>query len=95
MPTTTTSTGSREKTQISMVVDKAVKDKAYENLKQAGLKPSDIFRDVLHYIATTGEPPIKKELLSAEDRELLIEAKKVLANPGKITRVKIDDLDKL
>ncbi|WP_010512038.1 type II toxin-antitoxin system RelB/DinJ family antitoxin [Komagataeibacter europaeus] len=88
-------TVSTDRTQISLVVDKAVKEKAYENLKRAGLKPSDMFRDVLHYIATTGEPPIKRELLSAEDRELLIEAKKVLANPGKITRVKLDDLDKL
>lgn len=83
------------KTQISLVVDKAVKEKAYAILKEKGHKPSDIFRDVLEYITQHGEPPLKKALISDEDRELLAEAKRVLANPGKITKVPLHELTRI
>lgn len=79
---------------ISLRVPTTLKDNAFEQIKELGMTPTEVFKDVLEYIVREGKMPVRKQILSDEDAELLALVKERLANPGKKIRVDLDDLSK-
>lgn len=68
-------------TQVSLRVDQSLKDAAYTKLKEFGVTPSDFFRDVLEYVVRENKLPVRKEVISDEDAELLALVKQRLKEP--------------
>jgi RHH-type rel operon transcriptional repressor/antitoxin RelB len=78
-------------TQVSYKIPQEMKDEAYAVLKSMGIKPSDAIRDYFAYIVKNRDTPVKKELMSAEDREILAIIRERKKNP-QMVRVSLDDL---
>lgn len=76
---------------ISFRISTEVKNTVKPILEANGISVSELCRSVLEYVAETGKIPVKKELLSEEDRELVKLARKRLAEVGSIP-VKLEDL---
>lgn len=79
---------------VNVRVAASLKDAAYAQIKELGMTPTEVFKDVLEYIVREGKMPVRKQILSDEDAELLALVKERLANPGKKIRVDLDDLSK-
>ncbi|MBS1017249.1 type II toxin-antitoxin system RelB/DinJ family antitoxin [Acetobacter persici] len=79
---------------ISLRVPASLKDEAQAHIKAQGLTFTDVFKDVLEYIVKEGKMPVKREILSNDDRELLNLVKERLENPGKKIKVSLDELRK-
>ncbi|MCJ8354474.1 MULTISPECIES: hypothetical protein [Novacetimonas] len=73
-------------------VDKELLEKVQPILAAKGMTVQEVCRDALEYILINGNLPVIKEPLSDEDKELLSEAYRVMANPGEITRVSMDKI---
>lgn len=76
--------------QISLKVDQDLKKEAYDKLKKLGVKPSEFFRDMLEYVVKENRLPVSKEIISADDLELLELAKERINE--KRVRVQFNDL---
>lgn len=88
-------TSTNSLSQVNIKINSNLKESAYATLKELGTNPSDFFRDLLEYVVREKKLPIKKVTLSDEDEELLEIVRHRLANPGKRTRVTIDELRSL
>lgn len=78
--------------QISLRVDRNLKEAAYDQLKNLGVTPSDFFRDMLEYVVRENKLPIRRELISDEDADLLAMVKLRLKQPEKLKKVSFDEL---
>ncbi len=78
-------------TTISFRIPSEVKQSVKPILEAQGISVSELCQTVFEYVAKTGQIPVKKELMSQEDRELIEIAKKRLAEPGSIA-VRLEDL---
>ena len=76
---------------ISFRIPTEVKDSVKPILEANGISVSELCQSVLEYVAETGKIPVKKELLSEEDRELIKLARERLSELGSIP-VKLEDL---
>lgn len=83
-----------EFSQVSLRVPASLKESAFAKIKAHGLTPTEVFRDVLEYIDREDKMPVKKEILSYEDAELLKLAKAALENNDDVIEVSLDDLKK-
>lgn len=78
--------------QLNIRIEDHLKDEVNKLILESGHNPSDIIRNMYEYIQQTRIIPFTKEVLSHDDKELLEIVRERLANPGKITRVTIDEL---
>ncbi|ACV76422.1 addiction module antitoxin, RelB/DinJ family (plasmid) [Zymomonas mobilis subsp. mobilis NCIMB 11163] len=78
--------------QISLRVDRNLKEAAYDQLKNLGVTPSDFFRDMLEYVVRENKLPVRRELISDEDADLLAMVKRRLKQPEKLKKVSFDEL---
>ena len=77
---------------ISFRIPMEVKNSVKPILEANGISVSELCQSVLEYVAETGKIiPVKKELLSEEDRELVKLARERLSEVGSIP-VKLEDL---
>ncbi|MBS1016882.1 type II toxin-antitoxin system RelB/DinJ family antitoxin [Acetobacter persici] len=81
-----------EFSQISLRVPVTLKENAFAQIKAHGMTPTEVFRDVLEYIVREGKMPVRKEILSDEDAELLVRIKQALADDDEMIDVKPRDL---
>lgn len=78
-------------TQVSYKILQDMKNEAYAVLKSMSIKPSDAIRDYFAYIVKNRDIPVKRELMSAEDQEILAIIRERKQNP-QMVRVSLDDL---
>lgn len=76
---------------ISFRIPLEVKNSVKPILEANGMSVSELCQSVLEYAAETGKIPVKRELLSEEDRELIRLTLERLTEPGSIP-VKLEDL---
>ena len=78
---------------VNFRVEQALKEKSYSVLKEQGISPTELFINVLEYIATTGKLPVQKALLSEEDIELLtVVRKRINDSKEMFEEITLDDL---
>lgn len=78
---------------VNFRIDDNLKEKSYAVMHQLGVTPTDIFKNVLQYIAETGKLPVKTVVVSDEDAELLALVKKRLNDPRDMfEEITLDDL---
>ncbi|GBQ52653.1 type II toxin-antitoxin system RelB/DinJ family antitoxin (plasmid) [Komagataeibacter sucrofermentans] len=78
---------------VTFRVDDALKSAAVAKLSAHGLSLSDVLRDTLAYIAETGQPPVKRRLVTDEDASMLIEiVRERLADPAPRHRMTLAEL---
>ncbi len=77
---------------VTFRVDDALKASAVEKLAAQGMSLSDVLRDTLAYIAETGRPPVKRQLVTDEDAALLDIVRERLANPAPRHRMSLNEL---
>ena len=76
---------------ISFRIPTEIKNSVKPILEANGMSVSELCQSVLEYVAETGNIPVKKELLSEEDRELVKLARERLSEISSIP-VKLEDL---
>lgn len=81
--------------QLNVRIEDKLKDEVNKLILESGHQPSDIIRNMYEHIQKTKVIPFTKEVLSEEDKALLEIVRERIANPGKITRVTIDELRNL
>ena len=78
---------------VNFRVDDTLKEKSYAIMYELGVSPTDIFKNVLQYIADTGKLPVKTVIVSEEDADLLALVKKRLADTKDMfEEITLDDL---
>ncbi|MBF7694209.1 type II toxin-antitoxin system RelB/DinJ family antitoxin [Acinetobacter pollinis] len=78
---------------VNFRVNEALKEKSYSILREQGIAPTELFTNVLEYIATTGKIPVQKALLSEEDTELLaIVRNRINDSKEMFEEITLDDL---
>ena len=78
---------------VNFRINDSLKEKSYAVLKEQGVTPTDLFTNVLEYIASTGKLPVKQVLLSEEDAKLLEVVRKRINDPREMfEEITLDDL---
>lgn len=77
---------------VTFRVDDALKSAAVAKLSAHGLSLSDVLRDTLAYIAETGQPPVKRRLVTDEDARLIEIVRVRLADPAPRHRMTLAEL---
>ena len=76
---------------ISFRISSEIKNSAKLILKNNGMSISELCQNVLEYVAETRKIPVKKELISVEDRKLINLARARFSESDSIP-VKLEDL---
>ena len=77
---------------INFRIDEDLKAEAYRRLAELGVTPSDLIRQTFEYVVQTGRLPVRQEVLTEEDHELLTIVRERLASPLASIPVSLDDL---
>ncbi|RMF13210.1 MAG: type II toxin-antitoxin system RelB/DinJ family antitoxin [Gammaproteobacteria bacterium] len=77
---------------INLRIDDDLKARSYAVLEKLGVKPSELLRQTLEYVATQERLPFHTTVVTDEEAELLALVRDRLANPKKPIRVTLDDL---
>lgn len=76
---------------VSFRISSEIKNSAKLILKKNGMSISELCQNVLEYVAETRKNPVKKELISVEDRKLINLARARFSESDSIP-VKLEDL---
>lgn len=76
---------------VSFRISSEIKNSAKLILKKNGMRISELCQNVLEYVAETRKIPVKKELISVEDRKLINLARARFSESDSIP-VKLEDL---
>ena len=77
---------------INIRIDEELKERAFAALETLGVTPSEVIRQTLEYIASSGKLPFKNEILTNDEADLLALVRERLSNPLPPIEVNIDDL---
>jgi RHH-type transcriptional regulator, rel operon repressor / antitoxin RelB len=77
---------------INIRIDDDLKNRSYAALEKLGIKPSELLRQTLEYVAESGKLPFKQMLLTEEDAGLMDIVRERLASPQPGVKVTLDDL---
>ena len=77
---------------INIRIDEDLKNRAYTALETLGVTPSEVIRQTLEYVASSGKLPFKNEILTNDEADLIAIVRQRLSNPLPAIEVSIDDL---
>lgn len=77
---------------INIRIDEDLKDRAYAKLETLGVTPSEVIRQTLEYIASSGKLPFQNEVLTSDEADLITLVRQRLSNPLPPIEVNIDEL---
>ena len=78
---------------VNFRVDDSLKVKSYQVMDQLGVSPTDLFKQVLQYIADTGKLPVRSIVVSDEDADLYALVKKRIHDPKEMfEEITLDEL---
>lgn len=77
---------------INIRIDEDLKDRAYAKLETLGVTPSEVIRQTLEYIASSGKLPFQNEVLTNDEADLITLVRQRLSNPLPPIEVNIDEL---
>jgi RHH-type rel operon transcriptional repressor/antitoxin RelB len=77
---------------MNIRIDDDLKARSSVALEALGVSASEAVRLVLEYVAINNRLPVQVALLADEDADIIEIARQRLANPGKRTRVSLDDI---
>lgn len=77
---------------VTFRVDEALKAAVQEKLSAQGLALADVLRDTLAYIAETGRPPVRRQLVTDEDARLIEIVRERLAKPAERHSMTLEEL---
>lgn len=77
---------------INFRIDEDLKAEAYRRLAELGVTPSELIRQTFEYVVQTGRLPVRQEVLTEEDHELLMVVRERLASSLPSIPVSLDDL---
>ncbi len=77
---------------INIRIDEDLKNRAYTALETLGVTPSEVIRQTLEYVASSGKLPFQNEILTNDEADLIAIVRQRLSNPLPPIEVSIDDL---
>lgn len=77
---------------INIRIDEDLKDRAYAKLETLGVTPSEVIRQTLEYIASSGKLPFQNEVLTNDEADLITLVRQRLSNPLPPIEINIDEL---
>ena len=77
---------------INIRIDEDLKDRAYAKLETLGVTPSEVIRQTLEYIASSGKLPFQSEVLTNNEADLIALVRQRLSKPLPPIEINIDEL---
>ena len=77
---------------INIRIDEDLKDRAYAKLETLGVTPSEVIRQTLEYIASSGKLPFQNEVLTNNEADLIALVRQRLSKPLPPIEINIDEL---